>query len=323
MSDQNKKTVAVLENGGGRMGNQLWNDMSIYAYSLERGYEFKDWATFEFARYFEFPKVRNFFIRTIFFNPLVINAGNRFFRKRVVRVFLKKIVLYGLSRLFKKVVPQKVVSVSNEGPFYLPPSEPASERQAKIISEAEVSDGKSIYFTDSMFKNPEGLQKHREKVIHYFRPRQSISESVKSFISAVRKDFTHIVGVHYRQGDYKQPAAREELYFSEKEILSYLKGYLEHFNKTSEETCFVVCSDESFNQDVFKGLNVRLGPGGEAEDLFTLASTDAIIASPSSYSAFSSYYGDIPLILFQRGGIDWEYYEDKAKYFENKYFARA
>jgi len=66
-------------------------------------------------------------------------------------------------------------------------------------------------------------------------------------------------------------------------------------------------------------LNVVKSYFGPVEDLFLLAATDIIIGADSTFGAFASYYGNIPLIVFQRPRIDWDYYKDKQYYFENKY----
>jgi len=46
------KRAIILNNGGGRLADQLWNFISVYAYALVRGYACEDWAGFEYYGYF-------------------------------------------------------------------------------------------------------------------------------------------------------------------------------------------------------------------------------------------------------------------------------
>jgi len=91
------------------------------------------------------------------------------------------------------------------------------------------------------------------------------------------------------------------------------------FGKNKEKTCFVITSDGPINADEFPGLNVTVSKNNAVTDLFLLASTDVIIGSNSTFGAFASYYGNIPFIVMQKEKIDWEYYKNKDKFFENKY----
>ena len=46
---------------------------------------------------------------------------------------------------------------------------------------------------------------------------------------------------------------------------------------------------------------------------------DVIIGSDSSFGAFAAYYGNIPHIVFNKKSMDWAYYRNNQKYFQNKY----
>ena len=85
--------------------------------------------------------------------------------------------------------------------------------------------------------------------------------------------------------------------------------YLKFSNK--QNVNFMICSDEKIAETHFEGLNYTICNGNLVEDLFTLASCDAIIGSNSTFGAWASYYGNIPLIVFERDQIDWEYYKNK------------
>ena len=67
------------------------------------------------------------------------------------------------------------------------------------------------------------------------------------------------------------------------------------------------------------GLNLSVSKKSAVYDLFLLSKTDIILGSNSTFSAFASYYGNIPLVVMQKEKMDWDYYADKKSYFENKY----
>jgi hypothetical protein len=95
-----------------------------------------------------------------------------------------------------------------------------------------------------------------------------------------------------------------------------LKKYLD---QKQEKYCFLVCSDEKIKEGKFPNINFIFGPGNEIEDLFILSKTDFIIGSDSTFGAFASYYGNIPMkIMKNKNNCNWEYYFNKEKYFENK-----
>ena len=82
-----------------------------------------------------------------------------------------------------------------------------------------------------------------------------------------------------------------------------------------------MASDGPIEDGIFSGLNYIASKNNAVTDLFLLASTDTIIGSNSTFGAFASYYGNIPFIVMQKDSVDWEYYKDRNKYFENKYAA--
>jgi len=153
--------------------------------------------------------------------------------------------------------------------------------------------------------------------VDYFRPKSNIERRVKSFVSTLRNKYKHIVGVHIRQGDYKTWMGGS-LYFSQEKIKKQLDKLIIELKYNSNETVFILCSDGQIDGSFFSGLNTVFSIGGVVDDLFTLASTDVIIGSDSTFGAFASYYGNIPFIVFN-DNIDWGYYFDKKVFFENKY----
>jgi len=302
-----KKRIIILDHeGGGRLANQLWNFISIYAYSLEKNFVLENYSFFRYQKFFDIPSPRNPLIRFFFFG------------------FLYKQHWYRMLGLYEKFIAfmhtfykNKILKEDRVNQFYLSPSTPANPEQKELIQWIDDSHFKTIYTSGWLFRNPVGIQKYRKEITEYFKPKNSIIIKIDSLLSSLRLKYKHIIGVHIRQTDYKR-WHNGKYFFEQAKVRQILDEYLKFSNKKIDETVFVICSDGEIDQSIFSGLNIALPKGNEAEDLFTLAKTDIIIGSNSTYGAWASYYGNIPFIIFERPAMNWDYYKDRREYFENK-----
>lgn len=312
-----KKKVIVLDHGGGRLANQLWTDAAIYAYAAEKGYEFESWASFEYHKYFTIPPIKNWFVRTAFFNPLVAGIKNPFWRKWIVRKIIKKILYRFFSEIIRIFNKGCVIYPGAEN-FFFPPSQFSNQENLAVLNSVERLKSKNIYFYGYGFRNPEGLQKYRQQVLSRFSPREGLQKMPTETIQNLRAKFKHVIGVHFRQGDYRTVPSHSIWRYTEEEIRKFLDSYFSWSKNLPEETVFAMSSDEAVNLEKFTGLNVVPLNGNEMEDLISLSLTDLIIGSKSTYGDFAAYYGDIPFVVFERNGIEWDYYNNRKNYFENK-----
>lgn len=300
------KHIIILDHNRGRLANQLWNFMGLYAYCLERGYMLQNHSFFDYADFFNIPFPRNPFVKLFFFSPL---KKQKWYRRW--RPYDRYVAL--MEKMFKK----QVVFDDMANPFYLPPSHNNNQEQIRQIDFIENSPYATIYTHGWLFRNPVGIEKYREQIQRYFAPKKHTAGKIDAFLAPLRQRYSHIVGVHIRQTDYKKFAGGQ-YFFTQEEVRKILDGYLRFSQKNASDVVFVMCSDGTIEQSIFDGLNMALPAGNMVEDLFTLASTDTIIGSNSTYGAFASYYGNIPFIVFERENVEWEYYRDKKGYFENK-----
>lgn len=313
-----KKTVKILNhNKGGRLANQLWLYINIYAYCLEKHYQLKNYCFFQYSKYFNIPK-KSKIINIIFFSfpkflkiifPKKYLETISYYQERIYELFTDKIKKYTKFKII--YAPDSDTPVIH----YLKPT----KNTDSLLDEFEKNKDRIIFFEGWVFRNPIGINKFHKEIMKYFRPKFKIQNKINTTINNLKSKYKHVVGVHIRQGDYKKRYKNGKLYFNEKEINSILKEYLKNFKKNVNKICFIVCSDEDVNLNYFKNLNVIKNNGNPIEDLFLLANTDIIIGADSTFGALASYFGNIPFIIFQRDKIDWTYYLDKNKYFENKY----
>lgn len=291
-----KRRIIILDHNRGRLANLLWNSASIFAYCCEKGYSLENYS---------FPPPYQKFFTFNISHPIVKLF---FFSSFKDTLLSKKLRLYHRYSQFIKLTHKKSIlsSESSMGYFFcLPPSHSEDQNQFKKVEEIEASSFETFYFTGGLFRNPDGMRKYHSDIQKYFRPQESIMSSVENFSASLRTKYSHIVGVHMRQKDYRT-FYNGKYYFTPNEVAATLEDYLKKNKKSRTETLFIICSDGDVDLLIFKDLQVTKGLGGIVEDLFTLSMTDLVIGSQSTYGMFGAYYGNIPIVFFKRGGVNWE-----------------
>ena len=202
---------------------------------------------------------------------------------------------------------------SEHSTFYLSPTNESTNRLKELEENTE-----SIYLNSWLFRNPVGINKYRKEIQAYFSPRKNIETFVSLQVEKWRKQNKTLIGVHIRQGDYL--TWRKGAYYIEQaRVREIIDEYLSFFKKNKDEILFVITSDGTVDEKLFYGLSFVVSKSNAVTDLFLLSSTDTIIGSDSTFGAFASYYGNLPFIVMQKNAMDWEYYQDKKEYFENKH----
>lgn len=311
------KKVIILQHNKGRLANQLWLFVVVYAYCLERGYQCRNYSFFEYARFFSIP-FYNFFVSIFFYFPYLFFDSVVPSLRRYYRFILRKLYLsfaFFVRSFFSGVF---ISSLHNSDEVFLFSLPPSNSDNAQVVG-FESSSQNTLYIMGWSFINPVGIIKFRDSICSYFLLRDQYRTPLEDRIKELRRVYDYVIGVHIRKGDY-DTFCYGSLLFSEAEAYSFMKEYLRMFSLDLEKTVFVIFSDGDIDISVFSGLRVvRERNKTDVEDLFELSMVDSILGSDSTFGAFASYYGNIPFIIFKREGIDWGYYQDKKEYFENKY----
>jgi hypothetical protein len=303
------KKIIILKHGDGELANQLWNFVSIYAYCKEKDYLCQNPSFFEYGKYFDII-INNKIIEWLFFVPFKNSNKRRYSLKNRFYRFLYKIYA-NLIYKFKK--NKTLLSIHNKGKkYFLPPTKDNIELN-KIEKKSN-----SIYFVGWLFRNPVGIKKFRKNIVTYFRPKDKYIDPLEKEVFDLRKKYKNILGVHIRQSDYKTHKGGK-YYVKQNRMREIIDEYLKNSNTDQKTTIFIIASDENIDTNSFTGLNIINKRRTAIEDLFLLSLCDIILGSDSSFSHFASYYGNIPHIIFKNEQIDWNYYEDKKEFFENKY----
>src|SRR3989344_125147 len=192
--NKDRKPIIILQHGGGELGNQLWNFVSIYAYCLEKGYDCRNYSFFEYGKFFNIP-VGSPLIDTFFFSPFASYTKRRNAMRLKIWRFLYKILYIMPVRLFfgKNIISSKNIE---KRVYYLPPTETSKE-----LENAERR-ARMLYMDGWLFRNPVGMKKYRKEIITYFTPQKDISASIEKTLGDLRRKYSYLVGVHIRQGDY-------------------------------------------------------------------------------------------------------------------------
>ena len=312
------KRVVILQHGPstgihGQLANQMWNYVSVYAYGVERGVPVYNYSFFEYHRYFGMP-VGNALVNRLFFAPFDMLV--RFVPERrlipVWRKFYKLFVLATEALAHDRVVRSRDTGHA-DATYRLPPS--TGVRDELLRKER---DSRPLYFDGWLFRNPEGLRKHREAIRAHFAPIPAIQDRIERFLAPLRGDYPNVIGIHVRQGDYR--TWKDGKYFvPQARVRDIVDEYLAVSGLDPARTCFVITSDGPIDESVFRGLHIAVTHGTAVEDLFTLAGTDAVIGSDSSFGDFAAYWGNVPHIVLKNEPMDWGYYRGKDRFFENAY----
>ncbi len=297
--------IIILRHGGGELANQLWNYVSIYAYGLDQNIEVRNPSFFEYHSYFKLLQYEG--VITHFFSFWFKNFSGR---RTSLRARFWRCAYSIYSHTLQSLTKSSVVSSENQNRTvtYLPPTSTSEFLKNK----------KRIYFIGWLFRNPIGINTFRERLIESFTPNKIIEKKVYGIISHLRQKYEHVIGIHIRQHDYK--TFKGGFYFiNQDRVKKIIDEYTKENNLDATTTLFLITSDGKIDESIFKDLNIYISKENAVTDLFLLSKTDAIIGSDSSFGAFASWYGNIPHIVMNQSYLDWEYYRDKKRYFENKY----
>ncbi len=144
------------------------------------------------------------------------------------------------------------------------------------------------------FRDPAAFMRQATAIKEYFRPVPELCQRVTATVQRARASCDVLVGVHIRQGDYKEHLGGK--YFYESETYSRLMRETESLFPGSR-VGFLICSNEKQNPATFNSLNCFEPDGHLVVDMYSLAACDYIIGPPSTFSQWASFYGSVPLCI--------------------------
>jgi hypothetical protein len=292
----------------GRLGNRIVLFANLIAYAAEHGYRLINVTFHSYATFFETTR-RDIFCRypiapTQSWLDVVPGAAGLIRKTRIfyhvirgVSVFNDKLPLFG----------KRVVTLREGGGRLIILLETPEV-------EAEIADAKVVFVYGWIFRAPAAMQRHAEEVRAYFRPVEAYEQASAQAVAPLRQDAEVVIGVHIRQGDYRQ-WRKGRYFFTMSQYAGWMHEVADQF--PGKRVSFLVCSDEPRHRDEFPGLSVGFGPGSPAGDMYALAKCDYILGSVSSYSQWASFYGNKPLYQLRDGTDHPELGKFRVSYLED------
>ncbi|MFA6601798.1 MAG: hypothetical protein WCT02_02970 [Candidatus Paceibacterota bacterium] len=301
--------IIIFKHGGGELANQLWNYISVYAWSLEEKALLSNPSFYEYHSQFTLLHKEAWPVKILarFFGDYRGRKQN--FWKKTWRNMYS--IYTKLTEIFKGAAIISSENSTNQV-TYLPPTSNRSELKSSTLNSSKV------YMSGWLFRNPVGLEKYRKEILENFAPKAVIVNRIDSLAADLRKKYSKVIGIHIRQWDYKTWKGGK-YWIEQKRIREIINQYAKLNNLSLASTVFLIMSDGSIETECFKGLNIHISKENAVTDLFLLSKTDVVIGSDSSFGHLASWLGNIPHIVLKNEDIDWEYYKDKKKYFQNKY----
>lgn len=254
----------------GQLGNRLFYLAHLIACSIETGHTIIDYSLDEYGMYF-----KGTYKQSVFSYPKQYKFLSHYMFRKIslaILTFLKKKL--GKSSKFILNHNQKEYQTSAQTYFN-------TLKKSKILI--------SNTWVDTEFLN---LGKYKAEIKVVFEPKEEHLKQVKYIIGTARRSCEILVGVHIRRGDYRE--YMNGRYFFDDESYCTLMKAIEGVFATKKIT-FFLCSNEEINKENFAAFNILTGNKHVIEDLYCLAKCDYITGPPSTYSAWASFYGDVPL----------------------------
>lgn len=262
-----KKIIFIQSHNGGRLANQLWNFVSVYAYCLEKKYVLINPTFFQYAKYFEQ------FHNNSLLSP---NFKLKLFNKNISFIIMN--IFLSINKVVK--IGKSFQTGEDSDAIVLPPTDNSFGFREPIG-----------FFNGWLFRNKDGLEKFRREVTHAFRPAKEYQEKLDNFTGTL--DPNHFkVAIHIRRTDYKTHL-NGKYYYEIEEYKKVMKMIIEKYK--AKNIFFIIFSDEPRTLEEFKEFkdNVILSPFLEdfVVDLFLISKCDLIVGPPSSFTQFAAWIG--------------------------------
>jgi hypothetical protein len=271
--------MVIIADKQGQLANRLFLFRDFIANAIEYQYTLIHNNFDEYIPYFEATASKGFAgypIRTKICSPKALND------------YLQRVIVnpgHPAVRLLRKLnrlehFNHYVYEVDNAG-FDLGDPEFIRKAQTKIM-----------IVRGWPFSDVGSLKKHALLIKKFFTPLSVYCQNIALLLEKIRQEVDIVIGIHIRRGDY----ARFEngRYFYSFEVYAQkAKELAQQFD--GKKVGFLLCSDDTINVAAFDGLRAFPGTGHFIEDLYSLARCDYLIGPPSSFSAWASFYGDVPL----------------------------
>ncbi len=264
--------MLIISKKSGQLGNRLEIFARLIAYAKEYNTTVANPSFDEYAQYFEHSST-----------SLICKYPHK--KSWLVFPLLRKL-LYRINFYAAKVVAD--LNIRN---FLFACIEIELNDRYDLI-ENGVPQSLFIWLHGWKFRADNLCVKHQDEIRRYFTPKDIHLKYVESIFSSVSEGYDLVVSIHIRQGDYEQ-FKDGKYYYTSEEYRSFIKQISSLFKKKSIR--FLICSNIVQKDSVFEGYNVSFGSGHLIEDLYLLSRCMYLFGPPSTYTKWTSFYGNVPL----------------------------
>ncbi len=286
------KKLVIIKPNCREFANHLWNYLNIYAYGIETGARIQNPSFFQWHQYFNLIEKESFITRMIsYLHPL----------SSIWRALLFFCGSYIIRARAQCVLLTLGITMS------LPPTRP-------LVARGDACE--TTYFIGWHFRNPVGLERHRDALIASFMPKERVLKKIKDTIAPFQGK--RLIGVHLRKQQYKGFEDGSFLIPTPR-VRQIIDEYLQEKKLGVKDVVLIIVSDKSVDSTAFEGFTTHTRCGNDVAALFLLSKCSVVIGTNSIFSNLTAWFGDVPHIVTTNEPIDWEYYRNTTAYFENKY----
>jgi hypothetical protein len=271
--------MLVISAKSGQLGNRLLLFANFIAFARENKFTVLNPAFEEYAEFFQ-STAKDFLC--CYPAPLLSIPGNKKIRQ----------YYYNFNRSLVESGRFNTIDIKRDKPFNWSRSNIVEQLKPKSLNFF-----KGWLFRDGWFVDETAnLRKHSDAIRAYFQPLKKYQENIAKLISNIRNGTDILIGVHIRQGDYRQHQDGRYFYQAE-QYLKVMESVQALFS--DKQVTFLICSNEKQEADFFQHLSYVYGNNHIIEDMYALAECDYIIGPPSSYTMWASFYGERPLYMIR------------------------
>lgn len=265
----------------GQLGNRLLHISAFIANSIEYNYSFY---------YLSFPVAYEAYFN-IHDNPALrsIRARFRLAKHPLLNKYLLTVIrkLQHLAENKSRYPFLSYLTLNQNAPLYFDLNDNRYVRKAR---------SKLLFVDGWRFNDVQSMDKHHHLIRELFKPKEQYRKIIDTIVEKAYNFGDILVGVHIRRGDYKD-YQKGVWYYDDAVYVQAI--YALHNFLTREDPnrsiVFLLCSDEVIDTNNYAGLPVIYIRKSEIIDMYALASCDYIIAPPSTFSGWASYYGNVPI----------------------------
>jgi hypothetical protein len=221
------------------------------------------------------------------------------FFKNLNSVELKKRNIIIFSNPFIQIVLKVISSVLRKIPNckYIYTAQADKEFDLSVLL---IRKKRLIFLSGWLLRDSKSFNKNRNVIKHILQFNENVINESDLKLVLPRQNNAILIGLHIRRGDYIN-FLNGKFFFEIKDYKILIDKLFGIFSKSFRKISFIICTNDNdvCSSNLFNDNNIFHNRGSQIVDLCTLSKCDYIIGPPSTYSAWASFYGNVPLVHFE------------------------